>query len=76
MSEIPEKPVYAFFSADMAETLMTYFRHYEKDGVVALELNRLGIWLVNPHDRTRQFLGKAVHDDDTPVILPPRAKWM
>lgn len=44
---------------DMAQTLYTYFSSYEKDGVVTLESNDMGLWLKNHHTNSRQFLGKA-----------------
>lgn len=44
---------------DMAQTLYTYFSSYEKDGVVTLEVNDMGLWLKNHRTNSRQFLGKA-----------------
>ena len=44
---------------DMAQTLYTYFSNYEKDGVVTLESNDMGLWLKNHRTNSRQFLGKA-----------------
>ena len=44
---------------DMAQTLYTYFSSYEKDGVVTLESNDMGLWLKNHRTNSRQFLGKA-----------------
>jgi len=44
---------------DMAQTLYTYFSSYEKDGVVTLEINDMGLWLKNHRSNSRQFLGKA-----------------
>jgi len=44
---------------DMAQTLYTYFSSYEKDGVVTLESNDMGLWLKNHRNNSRQFLGKA-----------------
>lgn len=44
---------------DMAQTLYTYFSSYEKNGVVTLESNDLGLWLKNHRTNSRQFLGKA-----------------
>jgi len=44
---------------DMAQTLYTYFSSYEKDGIVTLEMNDMGLWLKNHRSNSRQFLGKA-----------------
>ena len=49
----------ADFSADMAATLLTYFGTYAEDGVVSVEVTDCGLWLVNPHAPSRQFLGFA-----------------
>lgn len=45
-------------TADMAETLKTYFAVYAVDGVVTLETTEQGVWLKNPYGG-RQFLGAA-----------------
>jgi hypothetical protein len=55
----PEHLANAEFTADMVETLKTYFERYEVDGVVVVEVTSHGLWLPNPHSRTRQFLGLA-----------------
>jgi hypothetical protein len=44
---------------DMAQTLYNYFSSYEKDGIVTLECNDMGLWLKNHRSNSRQFLGKA-----------------
>lgn len=49
----------AEFTVDMVETLVTFFESYEVDGVVVVEVTTHGLWLPNPHSRTRQFLGLA-----------------
>ena len=61
----------------MVETLRTYFAAYEREGVVTLELTDQGLWLVNPHDDSRQFLGQAVlpADDRGPPRSGRREKW-
>lgn len=50
----------AFFTRDMAETLVRTFPAYAEGGVVTVEVEDGGLWLVNPNDGSRQFLGKAV----------------
>jgi len=52
--------IFARFTKDMAETLLTFFHAYQRDEVVTLQLTERGLWLVNPHNDTRQFLGQAV----------------
>ncbi|MEE9427270.1 MAG: hypothetical protein V3V25_03885 [Paracoccaceae bacterium] len=52
--------VFANFTRDMAETLANVFTHYEDEGVVTLEVTCRGLWLVNPLNNSRQFLGQAV----------------
>ncbi len=49
---------------DMAQTLYTYFSSYQKDGVVTLESNDMGLWLKNHRTNSRQFLGKARLPDE------------
>jgi hypothetical protein len=49
----------ADFSTDMATTLVTYFSTYANDGIVSVEVTDCGLWLVNPHNLSRQFLGFA-----------------
>lgn len=58
-----EDMVLARFTKDMAETLLRFFHAYQREGVVTLQLTERGLWLVNPHDDTRQFLGQAVLTD-------------
>jgi hypothetical protein len=53
----------ACFTKDMAETLLAFFPAYQRDNVVTLQLTDRGLWLVNPHDGSRQFLGQAVLSD-------------
>jgi hypothetical protein len=52
---------------DMAQTLCAYFSSYEKDGVVTLESNDMGLWLKNHRSNSRQFLGKARLPDNLQV---------
>lgn len=59
----PQFPV-ARFTGDMVETLQDCFLQYQDDGVVSVEINTMGLWLINPHNNTRQFLGKALPEDD------------
>ena len=47
------------FTKDMSHTLEKYFENYASEGVVNLEANHQGLWLINPVNETRQFLGKA-----------------
>ena len=47
------------FTEDMAETLIRFFHAYQADDVVTLQLTERGLWLVNPHNGSRQFLGQA-----------------
>lgn len=61
----------AEFTIDMVETLATYFNVYAVDGVVAVEVTSHGLWLPNPHSKTRQFLGLARLPDKTPVSSQP-----
>lgn len=56
-------------SKDMAETLRQFFHVYENDGVVTLEVNDRGLWLVHPHDQSRQFLGQAVPSERERLLL-------
>ena len=49
----------AEFSVDMAATLNAYFETYANNGVVSVEVTDCGLWLVNPHTPSRQFLGLA-----------------
>lgn len=56
----------AKFSADMIQSLQTYFDTYAVDGVVEIEVTDHGLWWVNP-DGSRQFLGSTTRfpgDDD------------
>ena len=55
--------ILARFTKDMVETLLTFFHAYQRDDVVTLQLTERGLWLVNPHNATRQFLGQAVLTD-------------
>ena len=48
------------FTVDMVDTLRTYFQAYQRDDVVTLQMTERGLWLVNPHNDSRQFLGQAV----------------
>lgn len=57
------------FTKDMAETLHRYFQVYAADGVVTLELNECGLWLVHPHDQSKQFLGQAVPNEKERLLL-------
>lgn len=56
----------AEFTKDMSETLDTYFKAYASDGVVTIEVTDRGLWLVNPHFPSRQFLGLARFPKDGP----------
>jgi hypothetical protein len=49
----------AEFTENMAETLQTYFAAYQRMGVVSVEVTDHGLWLLNPHSGTRQFLGSV-----------------
>jgi hypothetical protein len=51
------------FTIDMVETLLAFFHAYQSDDVVTLQLTERGLWLVNPHNGSRQFLGQAVLTD-------------
>lgn len=55
-----QDPLLARFTKDMAETLLAFFQAYQRDDVVTLQVTEHGLWLVNPHDGSRQFLGQAV----------------
>ncbi len=63
----------AEFTADMVETLATYFERYEVDGIVVVEVTTHGLWLPNPHSKTRQFLGLARLPDG--MATDVFAKW-
>lgn len=54
-----EDQVLARFTKDMVETLLTFFHAYQRDDVVTLQITHRGLWLVNPHNDSRQFLGQA-----------------
>ncbi len=62
--------VFARFTPDMVATLASTFARYEDDGVVTLEVTCRGLWLVNPLDNSRQFLGQAVLEEPC-GIKPP-----
>lgn len=57
--ENPDVYGVAEFSADMVETLETYFDLYKNNGIVRIEVSSHGLWLLNPHSGGRQFLGRA-----------------
>lgn len=57
-----QKPVVlatAELTIDMVDTLKKYFDRYAVDGVVAVEITTHGLWLPNPNENGRQFLGLA-----------------
>ena len=56
-------PIFVRFTVDMAETLLRFFQTYQRDDVVTLQMTERGLWLVNPHNDSRQFLGQAVLPD-------------
>jgi hypothetical protein len=58
------EPVVALFTEDMVDTLRAFFRIYQVGGVVSIQLVGNGLWLVNPHDGSRQFLGQAKLTDE------------
>lgn len=45
------------FTEDMAETLKEHFADFAEDGVVRIEKDEIGLWLVSSHRRA--FLGLA-----------------
>ncbi|OUS06285.1 hypothetical protein A9Q96_09930 [Rhodobacterales bacterium 52_120_T64] len=47
------------FTKGMVDTLGIYFDKYASEGVINLESNQMGLWLINPRNSSRQFLGKA-----------------
>jgi hypothetical protein len=51
---------YARFTRDMVETLLAFFHAYQRDDVVTVQVTERGLWLVNPHTESRQFLGQAL----------------
>lgn len=51
------------FTERMATVLYRLFDSYAFDGIVTLEAASNGLWLVNPNDGSRQFLGNAPFDD-------------
>ncbi len=53
----------AAFTKDMAATLYRHHTDYANAGVVRIEVTTRGLWLINPHDGSRQFLGLATLDD-------------
>jgi len=55
------------FTKDMGDTLTEYFERYASEGVVNLESNKMGLWLINPINSTRQFLGKATLDGESTI---------
>jgi hypothetical protein len=60
----------AEFTTDMVETLLTFFQSYEVDGIVTVEVTSHGLWLPNPHTKTRQFLGLARIPDQSVIRGP------
>ena len=67
MNNQPRVLARAAFSIDMVETLKTYFRDYEINGVVSIEVTSEGLWLPNPETGGRQFLGLAKREDLLPA---------
>ena len=66
----PDHIATAEFTADMVETLLTFFQSYEVDGIVRVEVTSHGLWLPNPHTKTRQFLGLARLPDQSVLRGP------
>ncbi len=70
----PPITIFARFTQDMAETLVGVFPRYSEDGVVTLDVTCRGLWLVNPINNSRQFLGQAVLQNpcgvQTPTVPP------
>lgn len=56
---LSSEPIVACFTEDMADTLRKFFHAYQVDGVVTIQLVGTGLWLVNPHNGSKQFLGQA-----------------
>lgn len=57
----------AAFTEDMADTLKQYFQVYAEGGIVSVEVTDRGLWLVNPHYHSRQFLGLAALAEQPPI---------
>ena len=68
MTPIQPKNTVAKFTVDMANSLLKYFPSYAENGVVSIEVNSKGLWLINPVNGSRQFLGKAVLDKKGSLI--------
>ena len=66
----PDHIAHAEFTADMVQTLLNYFECYAVDGIVVVELTSHGLWLPNPHTKTRQFLGLARLADTSVMRVP------
>jgi hypothetical protein len=47
------------FSPDMVATLAKHFERYHVDGIVTLETNQLGVWIVEQPNENKVFLGLA-----------------
>ena len=65
---------HARFTKDMAETLLRFFEVYAADGVVTVEPDDCKLWLVHPHNRSRQFLGQAELGEDQVRRLQQRLR--
>ncbi len=62
---LPPVVAVARFTDDMVETLQDCFEKYQDGGIVSVEINHKGLWLINPNDNSRQFLGKATFETET-----------
>ena len=74
--EAPVLIAKAEFTEDMVATLATYFKTYAVDGVVSVEVTTHGLWLPNPHSKTRQFLGLARLPDQGATERAARRVWL
>jgi len=51
----------------MSKTLSQCFDSYAAKGVVNIESNSMGLWLIHPANSTRQFLGKATQSGENTI---------
>ena len=61
------QPEHTLFSADMVATLAKHFGRYQVDGIVTLETNSFGVWIVEYPNDNKVFLGLARPNKTTQI---------
>lgn len=55
-----QAPPNAEFTKGMLQTMVEYFDFFaDGEGILLVEVNRLGVWIEEPHTRAKKFIGKA-----------------